>query len=618
MKEKIKKIEEAIKKIGELNNSEIIKELSWSWNPFKENYRYFDIFNREYKANINRKGEIVVKVFPTKIEKLLNLNEGKKEYIISNNKIYRKTDEEIVSHFIIDFLKKRNYKILNEEKVIKRKNGKIFINLNGHEGEIEITKNIPYVEFYFKDSDPSKPFFCSLNHQYIFKVKNLIETGKEENILIDYQESEIGTTSFSLISLLRRAIYGFKSDNLRAFYSDEGLFPEVKHSIKQRVYGNIAGAIVGASVFVRVAEKLKGNTWYTLASGLLAFIRAPAEIYYMKKSLKLSENLPSTTIQKIFEKGKIKEIYESKEIRIWRNFERELFEILKTKENFLKLIEKYSELKFKIYKLVENGKKQEIIEILREEFNFNEGEIENINYFIENLEKIDTEKIVDVFKKEIGLLYEKKLLKSGSEFSVYKYIEEIFKGNLIRLPLNKAFKFLNDRIKQEEREPTEEEFSKLLNEVKKRITPFRFLDAFTFSSLFITGYLATFMKNLPDIFILIYYVFYGAMSNIIVAAVSRYGSQTGLQYLYRGLENAPTITSAADAWNEFNSHIMRLWAVFSSLGMGLAILGKLLSDKTFGISRYFVEALAVFFYISSLREWFLYYEKIEKKSKIEG
>jgi hypothetical protein len=611
---KIEKIEKAIEKIAKLNKTEIIKELSWSFNPFRETYRYFDLFNREYKGYINRKGEIIVKVFPLKIEKILNLNEGKKEYLIKGERIYRKTDGEIILNFITDFLKKRGFNIDKSIKLINEKKFEIFV--NQHAGEIDIIKTKPVFEFRLRDKEIEKPYFCSPNHQYIFKLKNFVEIGKEKDILIDYEESEIATTTISPIALIRRAIYGFGSYNLKSFYSDEGLFPEVKHAIKQTVYGNFAGSIVIASVFVRVSERLKGNTWYTLSSGILAFIRAPAEIYFMKKSLKLTEKFPSSIIQKFFDKGKIKEIYESKEIRGWRNFEREIFNIFKSKKDFISLAEKYSNLKFQIYKLVENEKKDRIYEILKIDFGFNEEEIKKLEYFIGHLKKIDIDKVIETIKREITHLYDMKILKSGGEYMFFKYIDEIFRENIVRLPVNRAFKLLNDRIKDEEREPSKEEISDFISISKRRIEPFRILDLFTFFTLYIMGYTATYFKGLREISILIYYVFYGAITNIIVAAVTRYGGQVGMQYLFKGLENSPNITSAADAWNEFNSHIMRLWAVFSSLGMAIGILGKVFSDVTHSISRYFVEGIALILYIMAIREWFLYYHNLERRSKI--
>jgi len=610
---KIEKIEKAIERIGILNNTKIIKELSWNWNPFRENYRYFDLFNREYKGSLTRNGNIIVKVFPSKIEKLLNSPEGKREYIVSGEKIYRKTDIEIISEFILGFLKRRNFGVLDK----KIENGKrVVLFVNNHIGEIEIIRTKPVFEFTLKDKDPERPYFCTPNHQYIFKVKNIVELKENEDILIDYEESEIATTSFSPVALIKRAIYGFGSYNLRGFYSEEGLFPEVKHGIRQAVLGNLAGSIVGASVFVRVAERLKDNTWYTLASGVLAFLRAPAEIYFMRRSLKLTEKFPSSLVQKFFEKGKIKEIYESKEIKIWRNFEREIFNIFKNKEDFIFLAERYTNLKFQIYKLVENGKTEEIYRILKDEFHLSEEEIEKLKYYVVHLKPLDINRIVEVVKKEINHFYEKKILKVGGEYMFFKYIDEIFKENLIRLPVNKAFKFLNDRLKDEEREPTKEEISDFISTSKNMIEPFRLLDLFLFFSLFLMGYFATFYKGLKDITILVYYIFYGAISNIIVAAVNRYGGQVGLQYLFKGLENAPNITSAADAWNEYNSHIMRLWAVFSSIGMVIGILGKVLSDYTKGFSRYFVEFSALILYIMAIREWFLYYNELEKRSKM--
>jgi hypothetical protein len=273
-------------------------------------------------------------------------------------------------------------------------------------------------------------------------------------------------------------------------------------------------------------------------------------------------------------------------------------------------------LKFQIYKLVESERRDRIYEILINDFGFNEEEIKNLRYFIAHLKKIDIDKVIETIKREITHLYDMKILKSGGEYMLFKYIDEIFKENIMRLPVNKAFKLLNDRIKDEEREPTKEEISDFISTSKNMIEPFRLLDLFLFFSLFLMGYFATFYKGLKDITILVYYIFYGAISNIIVAAVNRYGGQVGLQYLFKGLENAPNITSAADAWNEYNSHIMRLWAVFSSIGMVIGILGKVLSDYTKGFSRYFVEVSALILYIMAIREWFLYYNELEKRSKM--
>ncbi|MCM8784819.1 MAG: hypothetical protein NC827_01455 [Candidatus Omnitrophica bacterium] len=614
-KKNIEKIEKAIEYIGKLNNKKIIKEISWSWNPFCESYRYFDHSKREeYKAKIIRNKYIIVRVLPKKIGKAQDFN-GKKEYLIVGEKVYRKTDMEIVSNFVLEFFKKRNF--ILDNVVLKIKNEKrIEIIVDNHIAEIEVIRTKPNFEFILKDKESERPYFCSPNHQYIFKIKSHIEGWGNEEVLINYEENEIATTTLSPIALIRKSIYGFGSYNLRGFYSDEGLFPEVKHGIKQVVYGNLAGSIVGASVFVRVAEKLKDNTWYTLASGILAFIRAPAEVYFMKKSLKLTEKFPSSLVQKFFEKGKIKEIYESKEIRVWRNFEREIFNIFKNKEDFIYLAEKYSNLKFQIYKLVKNNKIEEIYSLLKDDLNISSEELEKLKYFVIHLKTLDVDRIVQDIKKEINGLYEKKILKIGGEYMFFKYIDEIFKENLIRLPVNKAFKYLNDRLKDEERDPTKEEISNFISISKRRIEPFRFLDLFTFFSLFVMGYFATFFKGLKDISILIYYIFYGAISNIIVAAVNRYGGQVGLQYLFKGLENAPNVTSAADAWNEYNSHIMRLWAVFSSLGMVIGILGKVFSNITNGFSRYFIEGLALILYIMAIREWFLYYQNLEQRSKI--
>ena len=616
-------LEDSIEKIAQILNAKVEKEKTHWITPLSSKYRYFDQFNREYKACFSkRKNGVIVRVIPSKIEKRLNLKDEKKEFIVRDGKIYRTTDIEIIIEFIKNFFSKRNYNvdISPAKKTIGIKHHwiKAIIKEGSHRGDIEIVRTIPYWKVVLRDEDPKKPFFCTPFHQYIFHILPELEIGKSiEEILIDYQESEIATTSVSPISMLRRAIYGFKSPNLRAFYSEEGLFPEVKHRIRLCVFANLGFGIANASVFVRVAEKLKGNAWYTIAVGALAFARAPAESYYMRKSLGLTEHLPSTSLQKFIDSQEFKRIYESKEIKSWRNFERALTEIFRKRENFAVDMENYMRIKENIYKAVEEKDYQKVALLLKDNLKLDESELNSLKIFINNLLPFNKEKIVEDLRDKVKKLSERNILKPGSDVILEKYLKEIFSHNLLRYSCNKAFKLFHDRLKQEERTPTKQEIHQLIRDCKRNIIPFRIFDILLFISLYIVGYTATFFPNLPDIAIPIYYLFYGASAHIITAALNRFSSQVGLQYLYRQLENAPTIRSAADVWNEFNSHIMRLWAVFSSLGLMLGVMGKILSSITGNFSRYFVEGIALLFYIQGFREWFLYYEKLEKKSKME-
>ncbi|MCD6407424.1 hypothetical protein J7L87_00030, partial [bacterium] len=270
-----------------------------------------------------------------------------------------------------------------------------------------------------------------------------------------------------------------------------------------------------------------------------------------------------------------------------------------------------------IYSAIEENNKEKVIEILKSELGIGEKEVKKIRYFVDNLIPINREEVISHLIDEINRFVETKVLKPGSENILRKYLKEIFSENLKRYTCNKSFKLLHDRIKQEERAPSKEEISQLVYECKRNILPFRIYNLFLFITLYAIGYGATFFPSMPDMTIMVYYIFYGASVNIIVAAMNRFGAQVSLQYLYRGLENAPTITSAADAWNEYNSHLMRLWAVFSSIGLIIGILGKVFSDKTGGFSRYFVEGIAFILFLQSFREWFLFYNKLEKRSKME-
>ncbi len=609
------KIEEAIEKVARFIGTEIVKEHTWSFNPFVNKYRYFDKFNREYKARVERKG-IIVKVIPPRIEKKLNLLETE-EFIVKGEDVYRITNKKFVIEYIKKFLQEREYEItfaLEKKGKIQVK-GRNIVKFfeNQQYGEIEITRKINFWEVKIRDENREKPYFCSPNFQFILKLKREIK--ENQDMLIEYEEGEITSTSLSPFAIIRRAIYGFKSPNLRAFYSEEGLFPEVKHAVRLSVLANFSTAIVNASVFVRIAEKLKGNTWYTLAAGLLAFVRAPAEIFYMRKSLKLTQHLPSAKVQKIMDSGNFKKIIERKEIRVWRNFERKLFDLLR-KKGFTNFANEYGKIKENIYNHVKNEKLENIMHLF-EIFNLSEKEKGRIFYFVKLLVPIDIEHFKEMVLGEVKYLCKQGVLKESSDVVIKEYLNSIFVYNLKRFTFSKSYKLLLDKIKQEERPPTKEEISSLVHWCKMGILPYRIYNLFLFLSLYTIGYLATFYSALPDFAIPIYYVFYGTSANIIVAAMNRYGSQVNLQFLYRELDSAPTITSAADAWNEYNSHLMRIYAVFSSFGLALGILGKLLSGKTGGFSRYFVEGIAFFMYIQAFKEWFLFYNKLERRSKRE-
>jgi len=613
--------EQIIKKVGEILGVEIKKEPIWSWNLFSEKFRYYDQFKREYYAKFSRrKNGFIVKVISPVKNKNFNFKEYPKEFIVRGENVYRKTDIEIILNFIKNFLFERNYLVENFE--IKKNYGikigrnKILIFENSHIGEIEILKLFPYPVAILKDKN--NPYFCPSFHQYIFKFKPEFIVNENFNINIalkDYQETEIKIASFSPVSIIKSAIYGFKSQNLRAFYSEEGIFPEVKHAIRLSLFSTLGLSIVNTSVFVRISEKLKGNTWYTLAAGVLAFIRAPAEIYYMKKSLKLSEHLPSISLQKMLEAKELKKIWESKEVISWYNFEKALTTVLQKKENFAPNIDKYCFIKPHIFKAVEEKNYNLIFTLLEENIPFTKEEISYLSCYIKKLEKVDTKKIIKEYINMVNILIEKKIIKEEAFPHIRHYIENIFPKNFIRYTYTKAFKFLHDRIKQEERTPTKEEISILVSACKKNILPFRVYDLFLFFSIYAMGYSATFLHNLPELVIPAYYIIYGAIANIIMTAFNRFGSQVSLQYIFRYLENTPTIRSAADVWNEYNSHLMRIWAIFSSLGIVLGVLGKIFSAKTYGISRYFVEAIGFILYIDSFKEWYLFYDALEKKSK---
>jgi hypothetical protein len=620
---KNKLLEAAIKKVGLFFEQDIIKEEAWTWNIFKKSFRYSDKENRIYRAYFKKDHILVVVLIPYSSKKH-KLSENNMEFIVDGDNIYRNTDWELTIGFFSSFFKRRGYEVVfsepKEKRLLPTRVKKLFMTDGQHLAELELIRTFPYWELTVNDAEESSPHFCTTGYKYKFHLKNSIKVDKEfeiENLLIEYEEDEAEKQPFFSISSIRKAVYGFNSPNLRAFYSNEGIFPEVQHSIKLTVFANLAVAIINASVFVRVAERLKGNTWYTLAAGILVFLRAPAEVFYVKKSLRLSKHLPSAIVKETMDSDAFKEFSETKEIRRWRNFEKVFYDIVRKKENFTFLMEQYGVFKESFNQALKENSKIIIIHTLRKHLNFTESELMTISPFIEQLEPIDVQNATKGLMKSFAILQEKDVFKPTSGVVLKKYAEEIFPIHLLNTTFSKTMRIVRDRIKQEERVPSLKEVSLLVSTCKKNILPFRVMDITLFSSLYAIGYASTFLTNLPNLFVPIYYILYGAAANIINAAVLRISNQVNMQYLYRNLGSAPAISSAADAWNEYNSHLMRIWAVFSSIGLIIGMCGKLFSESTYGISRYFVEIFAFFLFIKGFREWYYYYSSLETKIKLE-
>ncbi len=616
-------IESSIGMTAAFLGAKVTREEAWTWNVFRKKFRYVDNSGRRYKA-VSRNGcQAVVTVTPSPRDKERLPGSRAVEFIATRDSLFRKTDMRLVLDFIGYFFKSRDYNInflQPKEKMSPGKRPKsVFIEDCGHYGEIKFLRTFPTWEITVKDAEESGPYFCTQGFSYRFKLKPSVEAeeaGNVSGILMEYEENETEDAPLLSSSWIRKTIYGFQSPNLRAFYSDQGLFPEVQHAIKQTVCANLAVGIINASVFVRVAERLKGNTWYTLAAGLLVFIRAPAEVFYVRRSLGISKHFPSAIVRNTMESQSFRKFMERKDVRIWRNFEKKLYDIVRKKENFTILLERYDGLKKDINNALGDDRER-VLGILGEELNFNGEELAEIRYFLFQMEPLDVESIKRELWESIEILMKKKILKPNAELSLRKYVDEIFPINLLNSTFSKTLKILRDRIKQEERVPSKEDVSKLVTTCKKQILPFRFIDIMLFFSLYSMGYAATFIKNLPDTMIPLYYIFYGAATNVINAAVLRIGAQVSMQYIYANLGNAPTISSAADAWNEYNSHLMRLWAIFSSLGLMIGMGGKLISNATHDISRYAVEIFALILYVKSFREWYFYYTALETKIKTE-
>ena len=606
----------AVEKVSTYLNSSIGRE---EIRPrsffFRKKFLFYDSFNRGYSIRFSRRYRgYLVRVSPSRVEKKLGMKNRTYHFLVKGEGLFRFTDPELISSYFKDFLKRRDYPI---EKLEVKKNRR-YIYSDGHKGIVEITKLRSRWKMGLRDDNPKRPYFCSPEYQYIFYFHPLIRIEEKPSFngfLQDYQEAEIKITSSNPINLLKTALYGFRSPNLRAFYSNEGLFPELKHAVRLTMLFNFAGSVVNASILVRVAEKLKGNTWYILAAGALAFLRVPAEIRYMRRALGISRHLPSPSQQEISESEEFKADYESRPTRIWRNFEKAFTGIFRGEEYLPEKMETYRQIKPELYQEVLSEDKKGFEKVLKEKFRFNPSQLSSLHPFINELIPFNEEEVMKNALKKIEKLEERGVLKKSAIMELKDYARHTFPDSLKRYTCSNAYKIFNDAVKRAERPPTKEEIHSLVKDCRQTILPFRYLDLFLFISLFGIGYAASY-SSLPNLFYPFYYLLYGAVANIIVAAISRIDSQVCLQYLFRELENDPAIRSAGDVWGEYNSHLMRLWALFTSLGLVVGVGGRLLSSFTYGISRFFVEGLALFCYLKGLNEWFQYYYGLEKRSQL--
>ncbi|MFA5393900.1 MAG: hypothetical protein WC081_05425 [Candidatus Ratteibacteria bacterium] len=592
---------------------------------FNQRHLFFDDAGRAYTVHFDRKAKgYFVLVEPAgKNEPALSVQ----KFLVRQKSMVIYTNFDLVSEYLFYFLKKRNYPVQKPDwteiiTVFRLKIRRGTVTAGPFSALIQTSFIRNHFSARLKDKDEKKPYFCSIHNQYVFTFRKylLIKKGAVNlgDLLLSYAGNETKNAGINPVALFKKTIYGLRSPNLRAFYSDDGLVPEARRVMNLQILVNLAVGIITASVFVRVAERLKGNTWYTLAAGALLFLRVPAEIFNMRRSLKITRELPGSRIQKNEDSEEFRAIYESKPFRAWRNFERGYTELFRGTEYLPEKIEKYRLAKPNLYRMVAEGKKEGITLFLKNELGLNEEAAGSLLSLAGQLQPLDREEIKAVFSSRIERLKKEGLLLESEWPRLMEFVNRTLPELLERDTVSGAYKSLKNTLKRAERPPKRAELFALVDTCYRGLIPFRRAEFMLYISLFIIGYGATYSPDIPTFAFALYYLFNGVMIQLIASGYDRLTSPVWMQYIYREMENDPAVASASDTWNEFNSQQMRLLTIFSSLGLILGVSGRLLAKATHNISWFGVDALAIILFLFGIREWFRFYQGLRKKCSVEG
>jgi len=617
---------QAAEKVASFLNTRITKiGISYRVLFFNPRHLFFDDAGRTYTVHFNQKTKgCFVLVEPAKKTKKNGPVFLVQKFLVRQKSLIIYTNFNLIAEYLFHFLKKRNYPVEKMDwteiiTVFRLKVGRGTITAGPFSALIQTGFIRNRFSVRLKDKDDKIPYFCSLHNQYVFTFRNrlLIKEGaiNLDNILISYAETEIKSAGINPIALFKKTIYGLRSPNLRAFYSEDGLVPEARRVMNLVILMNLAVGISTASVFVRVAERLQGNTWYTLAAGALVFLRVPAEIFNMRRSLKITRGLPGSRIQKNEDSEEFRAAYETKPFRSWRNFERGYTELFRGAEYLPEKIEKYRLAKPNLYKLATEGRKEEIGLFLKNELGLSEKAANSLLSLAGQLQPLNREEIKAVFSRRIERLKKEGLLLESEWPNLTEFVNRTLPDLLERDTVAGAYKSLKNTLKRAERPPKRAELFTLVDGCYRGLIPFRRTEFMLYISLFIIGYGATYSSNIPTFAFAIYYLFFGVMIQLIASGYERLSIPVWMQYIFREMENDPAIASASDTWNEFASQQIRLLTISSSMGLILGVSGRLLSKTTHNISWFGVDALAIILFLVGLRTWFRFYQGLRQRCR---
>lgn len=591
-------------------------------------YIFRDTSGREYlvRPSARDRGLLVDVRIPVGRGRRRFLRPMRRRFLVRDRLVFCYADFQLVADYLEFFFQRRQYPVSRIEwkaaldlPFLKKAQGRIFS--GEHRAVFTVHAFRGRFRVRLRDASGGPSFFCSPRSEYVFSFRGRVPVRSErlspEKLLESYGESEITVSIFSPFALARRALFGFKSENLRAFYSRDGILPEVRHAVMTTFFYTMAGSLVNASVFVRVAERLMGNTWYVLAAGVLVFLRIPAEVVNVRRSMRITRDLPSPRLRKISRSEAFRATFETRPFRLWRSFERVLLDLFRGGEQFSEKLEQYRLLKPDLFRLAQSGRRQEIPAMLVESLGLEAGAARGAGALALKLEPIDVEQVRGVFGNQVLKLKRADLLRP----SEWKTMDDFVSGlpqMLERYTVDNVIGSFNDILKRAERAPNRRELEALLGGCRKAALPFRRADLLLLLSFFIIGYGASYAPGMAIIVFPLFYIFHGLMVQLIASGLERFTSPVWMQYVYKELENDPAVPSAADVWNEFNSQLMRLFTLATSLGIIIGLSGRLLAGPTRNISWFGAEALALVLHLAGLRAWFAFFGGLQHRCRGDG
>lgn len=542
-------------------------------------------------------------------------------FLVRGRAVFLYTDFGLMADYLDFFLRRRRYRpspghrrVVIDLPFLKIARGQFPV--DGASGQYTLRIFRGRCQAWLRDGNPAEPFLCAAGAQYVFHFRPRLplRDGRLDpaGLLRTYDETEIKSSSPGPLALLKRGFYGFGSENLRAFYAGGGLMPEARQAVLTTFFLALAASLVNASVFVRVAERLAGNAWYVLAAGVLVFLRVPAEMVNMRRSLRITRDLPGSRLRKISRGEDFRALFETRPFRLWRNFETAWQDLFRGTELFAVKLEQYRLLKPTLVEKVRAGRAGEVPALLAAGLDLDRERLAGITAAAVRLEPLDGGQVHRVFAERIRRLKTAGLLRPSEWRTIDDYVRDL-PAQLERYTVSGVFADFSDMLKRAERAPTPQELFTLVGACRQAILPLRRADLLLLLSLFLIGYGASYVPGMAVVVFPLFYVFHGLVTQLIASGSERFGNPVWMQYVFKELENDPAVPSAADVWNEFNSQLMRLFTMATSLGIIIGLSGRLLAGLTRNVSWFGVEALALFLHLCGFKAWRDFYRGLQSR-----